>query len=216
LEILGYRHDRAAMLSVAARHALEEWGMGPDLDLFYREADLAWQTQGTRPANHPRRRLQQYASWVAASPRWPEQWRQMAANWDKRSVAATQTPRQALELKSRREQVAGELVARAISGSRLDNLICDGLLPLLAAETGQDLYACWFHWFMGDTPLEVSRALRALGLSGKGVGPQTHGWAQGLLGWIIERDARASGCLSGPLPGLDKSLHAPVSLSPYN
>lgn len=214
LEILGYRHNRAAMLAVAARHPLAEWGRGPDVDSIYRASDAAWQTQGTRPANHPRRRLQQYAAWVAACPDWPESWRQMGSLWSRGDPAAenaqtatvasrlqqaaaepiaTKLARQSLALRDRREQVAADLLHDVISGTRLDNLVCDGLLPLLAAETGGDLYPQWFHWFLGDTPLEVRRALTTLGLTGRGVGPQTHGWAQGLLGWVIERDARASG-----------------------
>jgi hypothetical protein len=179
-------------LAVAARHPVEEWGKTPDLKGFYREFDSAWQTQGTRPANHPRRRLQQYANWVGGSPGWPQLWREVAADWLSVDPGA-KNPRQALGLRDRRDQVAAELLQGSLSGSRLDNLVCDGLLPLLAADTGQDLYPYWFHWFLGDTPLEVRRALGTLGLTGKGVGPQTHGWSQGLLGWIIERDARASG-----------------------
>lgn len=218
LEILGYRHNRAAMLAVAGRHPLAEWGRGPDLDSIYRESDAAWQVQSTRPANHPRRRLQQYAAWVAACPEWPERWRQLASTWSRSDPAAenirtaagaarlhhpdieaaldptaTKLARQSLGLRDRREQVAGDLLRDVLGGSRLDNLVCDGLLPLIAAETDGDLYPHWFHWFLGDTPLEVRRALTTLGLTGRGVGPQTHGWAQGLLGWIIERDARASG-----------------------
>lgn len=191
LEILGYRHNRAAMLAVAARHPLAEWGGAPDLDGICGESDPVWQVQGSRPANHPRRRLRQYAAWVAASPDWPEHWRRMAATWSTGDPGA-ENARRSLGLREHRSTLAGELLHDAIGGTRLDNLVCDGLLPLWAAETGGDLYPHWFHWFLGDAPQEVRRALTTLSLAGRGAGPQTHGWSQGLLGWIIERDARAS------------------------
>ncbi|AOS42985.1 hypothetical protein Verru16b_00021 [Lacunisphaera limnophila] len=192
LEILGYRHNRAAMLAVAGRHPLAEWGRGPDLAAIYREADAAWQTQAVRPANHPRRRLQQYAAWVAARPDWPNRLKALPSA--RVSVGPSTRPvRQQLELAALREWVRDEITGGVLGGSRLDNLVCDGLLPLVAAGTGKDQQDRWFQWYLGDAPGEVRRALGSLGLAGKGVGPQTHGWAQGLLGWIIERDARASG-----------------------
>lgn len=191
LEILGYRHNRAAMLAVAARHPLAEWRGGPDWEDIYWESDPVWQVQGTRPANHPRRRLRQYAAWVAACPDWPDRWHRMAPTW--RSVGpGVENPRRALRLREHRHGLAADLLHGVIGGTRLDNLICDGLLPLSAAESGSDLFPHWFHWFLGDAPQEVRRALSPLGLAGRGVGPQTHGWSQGLLGWIIDRDARAS------------------------
>ena len=104
----------------------------------------------------------------------------------------TKIVRQQFGLRQRRELIAADLFHGVVGGTRLDNLVCDGLLPLLAVETGRDLFPPWFHWFLGDVPWEVRRGLFTLGLAGTGAGPLCHGWAQGLLGWIIERDARAS------------------------
>ncbi len=243
LEILGYRHNRAAMLAVAARHPLAEWAEGLDIDEIFREREGQWQLQGVRPANHPRLRLRQYQGWVERQPDWPETLRRiiLQANTPRRDapplliegsqIQAAEVPsgkrgarqggvygvtgkleafppralteldimvptaslRKQAGLAGWREELASQVAGDAIGGTRLDTMICDGFLPLAAEVTGRDLLPVWFHWFMGDVPREVRRALRETGIAGHGKSPFCHGWGQGLLGWLLEREARASG-----------------------
>lgn len=194
LEILGYRHNRAAMLAVATKYPLAVWVDGLETGRIDAENGACWQTQGVRPANHPRTRLRQYQAWVAAQPHWPERLRQMAKILPVGGMVAmpADRARRQLGLKNHREAFAHDLVGDAVGGTRLDNLVCDGFLPLLAAESGHDYGAAWFHWFLGDVPDQVRKALPKLGLAGRGSGPLSHGWAQGLLGWVLERESRAS------------------------
>lgn len=194
LEILGYRHNRAPMLTVATHYPLEAWAHGIDMRAVYEGSGAWWQVQGVRPANHPRVRLRQYQAWVAACPTWPERLLNMAKSWPTGGLEATPTPvaRRSLELSKRREAVARDLLGGAVGGSRLDNLVCDGLLPLIAAQTGNDPGMAWFHWFLGDVPDQVRAALPKLGVAGRGTQPLCHGWGQGLLGWILDHEARAS------------------------
>ncbi len=195
LEILGYRQNRAAMLAMAARYPLEAWIAGVDPAAIFAEGRGLWQLSGVRPANHPLARLQQYQRWVAASPDWPERILQLAAGWPENTSATrpTRQVRQSLGLNRRRETLAKELMDGALGGTRLDNLVCDGFLPLLAARTEKDCFALWFHWFLGDGPEQVRRTLPKLGVTDGQLQPLCHGYAQGLLGWLLEREARASG-----------------------
>lgn len=194
LEILGYRHNRAAMLTVATQYPLAAWTDGTGIAQIYEESGALWQTQGVRPANHPRARLRQYQAWVGAHPDWPERLRQMAKTLPAGGLEAmpTKLARQALGLAERRETFARDLMGGAVGGTRLDNLVCDGFLPLAAAEAGNDPGIVWFHWFLGDVPDQVRAALPKLGVAGRGAAPLCHGWGQGLLGWILEHEARAS------------------------
>lgn len=194
LEILGYRHNRAAMLTVATRYPLQAWIDGFELAQIEEGSGTLWSTQGVRPANQPRARLRQYQAWVAAHPDWPERLRQMAKNvpGGRHETWPTILARRTLDLKKWRVIFARDLTGGAVGGSRLDNLICDGFLPLIAAESGNDPGAVWFHWFLGDVPDQVKKALPKLGVAGRGAPPFCQGWAQGLLGWILEREARAS------------------------
>jgi hypothetical protein len=194
LEILGYRQNRAPMLSVATRHPLSVWRHGLTAEQIYAETPDAWQTQGVRPANHPLRRLRQYAAWTGQVPDWPQ--RLISGFADPApfsALAGVGECRKKLGLARCRERIAMELMGQAVGGTRLDNLVCDGLLPLLAARAESDFWPLWFNWFVGDVPAEVRQGLVALGLAGADAGPRCHGWAQGLLGWILDRDALASG-----------------------
>lgn len=192
LEILGFRFNRAPMLRIAARWGLEEWARGRvDVEAVFAAEGEAWSLQGVRPANHPKVRLRQYAGWTRACGSWPARLRELGRSWT--GVAGdggTKAARRQLGLASRRELIARELCGGVLGGTRLDNLICDGLLPLLAADGASDLYAMWFHWFTADLPPVVVRGLRELALFDGRSQPANNGLAQGYLGWCIEHEAR--------------------------
>ncbi len=216
LEILGYRQNRAAMLRIAAQHPLQSWTEGLNLGEVFGGGGVTWQLQGVRPANHPRTRLRQYQQWVGVQPDWPGL---LLARWSRGDPTAegarsatgsprleetdppTKIARRQLGLKRQRDAFARIITGGVVGGTRLDNLVCDGFLPLVAAETGQDRFAEWFHWFLGDLPAPVLKIMPKLGLSGTADQPRCHGWAQGLLGWILEREASASRWSTQNLPG---------------
>jgi len=192
LEILGYRFNRAPMLRLAAKHPLAEWA-GGRLDTARIFAGENWSLQGVRPANHPRTRLRQYAAWVGQAPDWPARLervaRQLPVIADTMDTAAA---RREHRLTKWREDMAGLICGGVIGGTRLDNLVCDGWLPLLAAHTGADVHGLWQHWFPGDLPPVLVRALRDVGVFAGRKHPASHGPAQGLLGRLLAlEDTRA-------------------------
>ncbi len=211
LEILGYRFNRVPMLRIAGRWPLEEWAraaVAPDRE-FEANADF-WSLQGVRPANHPRTRLRQYAAWVNAVPDWPTRLLVECASLSAPSGSkapfgpgevprdATKNFRHAIGLTGLRERLAQSLCGNAIGGTRFDNLMCDGFLPLIAgtlpesreATAGEKaLRDVWYHWFAGDIPPFILRGLRELDVFRAPSRPACHGAAQGLLGWQLEREA---------------------------
>lgn len=195
LEILGYKRNRAPMLATATVHPLHEWiATDHNPDSIWAERRDEWQMQGIRPANHPLRRLRQYHAWVQARPAWPEDLKRVAGCVPGVGAESIGTPlvRKQLALSKLRERWLEEITAATMGGSRFDTLVCDGFLPLVAAETQSDLSSAWFHWFLGDVPDGLRRALVMLGLAGTPPGPFCHGWAQGFLGWLAEHEAGAS------------------------
>ncbi len=194
LEILGYRRNRAQMLAAATSHSLVEWTGDLDVARVFAERAGQWQLQGLRPANHPLRRLRQYQQWTAARPAWPGLLKIAAATLPGGLSAGEPTAsfRKRHALAKLQEAWSHDLTADAVGGTRFDTLVCDGFLPLLSAETNAGLFPLWFHWFLGDVPVEVRKALAALGVAGTKPAPFCQGWAQGFLGWISEREARAS------------------------
>jgi hypothetical protein len=195
LEILGYRFNRATMLRVASAHPLGTWsGVAPKVDALFDEQRGAWSLQGLRPANHPRKRLVQYATWVSARPDWPVQLEALSARLPQISGSElTGDVRRTHEFTTIRAEWSDGICKDAISGTRFENLMCDGFLPLSAAKTGTDLFQTWYHWFTGDIPPLLPRALRELQIFGGRDRPACHGSAQGLLGWLIESERTAAG-----------------------
>lgn len=194
LEILGYRSNRAVMLGIATHYPAEAWRAGIQPQELYKAYRSLWQLQGVRPANHPRLRLQQYRDWTTKGPDWSDALLALCSSLPSGISSATVTSevRALGEFPLLRMRVAREMVAETIGGTRLDNLICDGFLPLLAAQTGRDLFGLWFHWFAGDLPDQVRAALPRLGVTGSRTQPLCHGYGQGILGWILASDTDAS------------------------
>ena len=196
LEVLGYARNRAAMLSIASRHPLDEWRLGVDAGEIFAGNRPLWKLHGIRPANHPLFRLLQYQRWVKARPDWPQKMSGLFAgcpNEALSSIMPTRQARQQFRLRETRQRWSLEIAADTISGTRFDNLICDGLLPLVSVNTKNDLFFAWFHWFMGDVPDQIRRMMPKLGISDGQMQPLCHGYARGLLGWFLECEARASG-----------------------
>jgi hypothetical protein len=195
LEVLGYRRNRAGMLALAVRHPLAQWrAAAPGIETLLEEGRAYWVTAGQRPPNHPRVRLRQYQEWLAHCPDWPQRLQLTAKGLpglaEIEPEAARRVRREVLSIWE--ERVVEPLLGGSMGGSRLDTLVCDSLLPLLAAGSGAELAGVWYHWRMGDTPEQVRMALRRLGLAAVPGRPFCHGLGQGLLGWILERQSRAS------------------------
>jgi hypothetical protein len=190
LEILGYRFNRAPMLRLAAAWPLAAWTGGaitPD-HAFAAEHD-AWSLQGVRPANHPRTRLRQYAEWTESRPDWPARLAGVGLRLPVIPAGdSVAEARRRHDLGRLRRRFAEDVAGEAIGGTRLDTLVCDGWLPLLTAHTGLDLHGLWFVWFAGDLPPAWTKSLRTVGVFAGRSSPSAHGWAQGLLGWLIERE----------------------------
>ena len=194
LEILGYRFNRAPMLRLAGLHPLRTWGKAEvSVEELFREEQEGWSLQGVRPANHPRQRLQQYLAWVRARPDWPAKLKEFIGQLPRvEARAATSLARREHRLGKLREQLLETVCAGAAGGTRFDNLVCDGFLPLMGAQQELSIRDIWYHWFTGDLPPVVTRALKQLGVFDGRSRPACHGAAQGLIGWLLERERDAS------------------------
>jgi hypothetical protein len=203
LEILGYRFNRTPMLKAAVRAPLAAWSGGAvDVGALFTAEAPAWSLQGVRPANHPRVRLGQYAAWTRARPDWPVRLSRPAGELpDFRAEAGTPAVRKRCGLPALRGRLADEITAGVVGGTRFDNLVCDGFLPLLAARVQRDFFLLWFHWFAGDLPPRLKAVLKSLGVFNGRSQPACHGLAQGLLGWMLAREnGQSSLSASAPTP----------------
>lgn len=201
LEVLGYRFNRAPMLRTAGRWGLAAWREGGKevVEQAWEEEAGQWVKRGVRPANLPRKRLEQYAAWVAAVPDWPV--RLGAAKWEEGAKVGEVDPagvvRKVAGLGALRVRWREEVTGGVLSGPRFDTWVCDAVWPLLAAGPGVDGVGAWMAWWPGDQPADLQGYLRELGLTGGRERPASQGLFQGLLGWLIERDKRSGGGKAG-------------------
>jgi hypothetical protein len=190
LETLGYRYNRPPMLRIAARWPLAAWAARKvNVDEVYASELEAWSVQGVRPANHPRVRLRQYYNWVQTAPDWPSRLAELATKFpNPPSDEATPWVRKQVGFSALRTRIQDAICGGKLSGTRFDNLICDALFPLMSnVITGR--FGLWFHWFAGDQPPAVVRVLHQLNVYTGRARPACQGWGQGLLGWLVAKDA---------------------------
>ena len=196
LEVLGYRSNRAAMLRVGTAHPLDEWREGEaDVEAFYEEIRDAWSVQGVRPANQPRVRLRQYQAWVRERPQWPEQLLEWAVSamigWEAPELWTAGAQRRTCGFAGCWKHLLQQVTAATVARPRADHLVGDAFLPLLAAREeplAGPAFTWWWMGYPGDLPNPIRCALRDLGLARGGAQPATHGAAQALLGWLVDRN----------------------------
>lgn len=185
LEIMGYRYNRAAMLFLAGDYSLSALRSGnfSAADL-YQAGHGRWRTSGTRPANHPRQRLFQYEDWINQRPLWPSDLEDSLRDFPQvPDSELIKTTRKTLALGKIRSLLAEKVVGGAVGGTRIENLICDGFLPLVAARSGRELFSYWYHWFPGDIPSALKRLFQ---LVNKG-SPRRHALCNGALQGALQR-----------------------------
>ncbi|QYY34472.1 DUF2851 family protein [Ruficoccus sp. ZRK36] len=182
LEVLGYRRNRGPMATLARRYPPAMMAR-LSADELYEEMTGQWALAGLRPPNHPRRRLAQYLHLLHERPDWPETLREWGLK--KGLCAKASLPTGAARkrgLGTARKSLSDNVLAGAVGGSRLDTLVVDALLPLLAVKTGAELFGAWFHWWSGDMPDALKHFLAQADIVGKGR-PAANGWSQG--GWQL-------------------------------
>jgi len=96
-----------------------------------------------------------------------------------------------------REHISRDICGGAVGGTRLDTLICDGLLPLASLRTGRDFSGLWWHWWAGDFPGFLRHARSDLRTV---LVPQCQGAIQALIAWALELEAGAQTGATGPPP----------------
>lgn len=195
LEILGYRYNRTTMLFIGGDYSLEALRSGKfSASELFEAGKPRWRVSGTRPANHPKQRLRQYNEWVSLKPFWPvdlEKFKINAPRYEGSNWAALS--RKELGLRMLKNKISEEVMADTIGGSRIENLVCDGFLPLLSAHKAKDLFPFWYHWYPGDIPESLRKLIRRLWHNGSRTSPICNGGFQGLLQRSLEDKASLQG-----------------------
>ncbi len=185
LEVLGYARNREAMSRVALEYPLSQWANGAvDSAACFSEFADAWKLGGIRPANHPKRRLEQYAAITGAHSDWPKTLSLTLRALPQLDALATAEFRQAVALPKLRDSLRKGLFLGEIGEKRFNTLMVDAFLPLAHAAEWLDAESYWMHWPMGDMPTSLNRFLKHAGLLSRQQ-PLCNGFAQGALGLFM-------------------------------
>ena len=186
LETLGLKRNRATMSRLAITFPRSHWQKDPSgvaaagFEAFRGD----WKLAGTRPANHPARRLQAYGDWsFEKRGQGVEALVTNSLPGGKRSeIRASRVGRWRKEMEiARREKEWRAAFSPALVGTRFHTWVGDGLLPLMGASAGAgDCFPLWFVWPVGDLPEQMKKALKTLEIIGPGR-PLCHGWTQGII-----------------------------------
>lgn len=192
LEVLGYARNRGVMHKIAASYTMEDFSGGLDVNQVFEDFRDSWKLSGSRPANHPRLRLQQYGKVCSANPDWPNQllhlFEDAVPATGELDVAAFRKLARVKEL----EAAISEEVFRGVIGSkRLSTLLCDAIFPLADAALGKGWGPYWQHWYAGDFPEAFSRFCRQSDLVDTRT-PVSNGLMQGILALFLSK----GGCVS--------------------
>ena len=79
LEVLGYRRNRSPMVRIAQAFPIEYWQRSKTdpQEVYFSQED--WRLRGCRPANHPQKRIMQYANLWRVNPDWMNDLEKMSA-----------------------------------------------------------------------------------------------------------------------------------------
>lgn len=187
LETLGLRRNRTAMSRLALKFSPSAMLLAGAESLF-KIAEGTWQLSGVRPANHPRSRLAQYLKLLEKKPSWMSS----LLEFSRKLPAELPFSPDGRKLRSREKLsvlhrfLSEEIFAGTIGGTRFETLMCDAVLPLIAAQSGKDFFTLWFHWFIGDAPAKVLPILRSANLISR-ERPLCNGYFQAILQIFLTR-----------------------------
>ncbi|MGC6425174.1 MAG: DUF2851 family protein [Lentimonas sp.] len=188
MEVLGYSRNRAPMARLALRYSSEQLGGGAhSADSLFAEQHGQWKLGGLRPANHPRKRLEQYLEVVTKNPRWVDQLRNHLRGLESLDTeVSTTTARRLAVFPDKVDDLRRSLFGEAIGSTRFHTMMVDAFLPLAAAADVSDTSLFWWHWWAGDCPDAVKRFLKHSELT-SGSQPLCNGLVQGALGLFLNR-----------------------------
>jgi hypothetical protein len=197
LEVLGYRRNRLPMHQIAVQFPIQGAGKRfHAVEAFHSQINR-WKLRGSRPANHPLKRLQGYAKVLQLRPEWPRHFLEksllhfMQVDALGESVTLGQMRRLRAHLGTAEwlTYLQDDLFAGEFSGSRIHTVIAEALIPLLAAKTDLDLFSLWYLWQPGDCPDPMLAIMRESAIVSANGSVQCNGWVQGLIQLGFESDS---------------------------
>ncbi|MGJ8641433.1 MAG: DUF2851 family protein [Opitutaceae bacterium] len=188
LEVLGYSRNRAPMSRLALKYPIAKMAVGAfNAETLFDEEAGNWKLSGLRPANHPRKRLEQYLNALAHNPGWTQQLKYFLQGATTLSpVVRTAGARKLIAGSKTVDDLRSDLFDSEIGSTRFNTMMVDAFLPLATAAELIDASDHWWHWWAGDCPDAVRSFLKHTQLTDASQ-PICNGLVQGALALFMNR-----------------------------
>ena len=191
LEVLGYRRYRSPMARISQIYPIETWrSISLNIEDVY-TSQTDWKLKGCRPANHPKKRLEQYDKLLNKNPGWPKLMEKMdfkTKSWnDEYSI----NHRKSLNLKANEIEFSEKVLGGVWGGTRVHTLMIDACLPLWSIHNQVDIFENWFYWSSGDIPENFRIWSREQTLSNRSH-PFCNGLAQAIIYGMLQPEHSTS------------------------
>jgi hypothetical protein len=190
LEILGYKRNKSSMLRISHMHPLCVWveqRVDP-LEIF--SSINNWKLKGSRPMNHPRARLLQYAQLCSENPNWTDDLMDLIGSIKqaKDMVGVGRKPILNLVKKWKDSVLGGKFAP-----GKANTIWIDGMLPLLSTYSGTDAFEIWKNWPTGDFPQSWKSIFSEIGWTDRSKGKVlSNGMVQALIQFLLEEKGELS------------------------
>ena len=164
LEVLGYPRNRIPMSRIAQLFPIQAWEKDLNPDLVYHSQN-DWKLRGSRPANHPRKRIQQYANLIKNRRDWAKSMQRMEFPVKSITKHSPFSDRKELRLNKLENEFVDEILGGNFGGTKVHTTMIDACLPLWAAHHGKDAFESWFQWSAGDLPPTFRKWAQAKGMT---------------------------------------------------
>ena len=180
LEVLGYRRNRSPMVRIAQAFPIEYWQRSKTdpQEVYFSQED--WRLRGCRPANHPQKRIMQYANLWRVNPDWMNDLEKMSAQLKIDCFQDTINRKSLLKIvRFWRSSVLGDVFAEG----KANTLWIDCVLPLLAHNYQIKAYELWKNWPCGDCPQVYRNFAKTMGWTNRKENKFfTNGFVQCMIG----------------------------------
>jgi hypothetical protein len=190
LEILGYKRNKSSMLRISHMYPLCVWveqRVDP-LEIF--SSINNWKLKGSRPMNHPRARLLQYAQLCSENPNWTDDLMDLIGSIKqaKDMVGVGRKPILNLVKKWKDSVLGGKFAP-----GKANTIWIDGMLPLLSTYSGTDAFEIWKNWPTGDFPHSWKSIFSEIGWTDRSKGKVlSNGMVQALIQFLLEEKGELS------------------------
>ena len=190
LEILGYKRNKSSMLRISHMYPLCVWveqRVDP-LEIF--SSINNWKLKGSRPMNHPRARLLQYAQLCSENPNWTDDLVDLIGSIKqaKDMVGVGRKPILNLVKKWKDSVLGGKFAP-----GKANTIWIDAMLPLLSTHSGTDAFEIWKNWPTGDFPQRWKSIFSEIGWTDRSKGKVlSNGMVQALIQFLLEEKGELS------------------------